>query len=138
MEISGQCHCGAISFRARVDPEKTLACHCTDCQAFSGAPYRVVLPVPLADVAMTGSPKAYVKTADSGSRRAQAFCPECGTQLYACDADNPSVLNLRLGCVNERDRLPPKVQIWARSAMPWLHDMAALPAHEKGLSSPRR
>ena len=38
---------------------------------------------------MKGIPKAYVKVADSGNRRAQALCPGCVTQLYATEAATP-------------------------------------------------
>lgn len=136
MQISGQCHCGAISFTAQADPAKVLVCHCADCQQFSGAPFRAVLPVPADQVQIVGQPKVYVKVAESGNRRAQAFCPECGTQLYATEPDAPKVLGLRLGCVNERAQLKPAVQIWGSSAMPWLADLHHTPTHTKGLASP--
>jgi len=137
MNISGQCHCGAISFTALVDPGKALVCHCSDCQQFSGGPFRAVLPTPVAQVQLKGQPKHYVKLAASGNRRAQAFCAECGTQLYATEADTPKTLNLRLGCVNERAQLPPQVQIWCQSAMPWLGALPGLPRHGQGTASPR-
>ena len=136
MQITGQCHCGAISFKATVDPTKVLVCHCADCQRFSGGPFRAVLPTPVEQVAISGAAKHYVKVAESGNRRAQAFCAECGTQLYATEADVPGVLNLRLGCVNERAELAPKSQIWGVSAMPWLATLHTVPVHSKGLSSP--
>jgi hypothetical protein len=137
MHITGQCHCRAISFTALVDPAKVVACHCTDCQAFSGAPFRAVIPTPVADVVMTGTPSQYVKVAASGARRVQAFCGTCGTQLYASEPDAPQVLNLRLGCVNERAQLPPAVQIWGQSAMPWLPALPSVPMHVAGFASPR-
>lgn len=136
MHVTGSCHCGAISFTALVDPQKVLICHCADCQNFSGAPFRAVLPTPVEHVALKGEPRHYVKVAESGNRRAQAFCPECGTQLYACAAEAPTVLNLRLGCVRERAALVPQVQIWGESAMPWLGQVAQLPLHVKGTGSP--
>ena len=136
MQITGQCHCGAITFKATVDPKKVLVCHCTDCQRISGAPFRAVLPTPVEDVTISGTAKHYVKVADSGNRRAQAFCAECGTQLYATEAEAPKVLNLRLGCVNERAELMPQKQMWGESAMPWLGQLPALPVHGKGLASP--
>ena len=136
MRITGQCHCGAISFTATVDPTKVLVCHCADCQQFSGGPFRAVLPTPVESVAMTGEAKHYVKVAASGSRRVQAFCAECGTQLYATEPDAPTTLNLRLGCVNERAQLAPSVQIWGQSALPWLARIATLPFHIQGLASP--
>ena len=135
MHISGQCHCGAISFTALVDPNKVIACHCTDCQVFSGAPYRAVLPTRSEDVRWNGTPQQYIKVAASGNRRTQAFCAQCGTQLYASDPDSPTVLNLRLGCVSERAQLPPVVHIWGQSALPWVPVPAGAPFHAQGLNS---
>jgi hypothetical protein len=136
MHITGQCHCGAISFSAVVNPLKVIACHCTDCQAFSGAPFRAVVLVPAEDVSLIGEPKQYIKVATSGNRRAQAFCAECGTHLYATEADAPKTMNIRLGCINERAQLPPAVQIWGKSAVPWLHAISSVPAHSAGMASP--
>jgi len=136
MQITGQCHCGAISFTATVDPTKVVVCHCTDCQQFSGAPFRAVLPTPVENVSLNGKPKHYVKVAASGNRRVQAFCAECGTQLYATEFGSSKVLGLRLGCVNERAQLAPSVQVWGQSALPWLASLTMLPIHEKGHASP--
>jgi hypothetical protein len=136
MHITGQCHCGAVSLTAEVDPNRVIACHCADCQTFSGAPFRAVIAVPAEKVSLVGNPKQYVKVAASGNRRAQVFCGECGTQLYATEPDTPRTLNIRLGCVNERAQLPPAVQIWGQSAMPWLQTLSSIPIHSAGTSSP--
>ena len=136
MNITGQCHCGQISFTALIDPNKIIACHCTDCQAFSGAPFRAVAPTAVENVKMMGTPKFYIKTADSGNPRAQAFCGNCGTQLYATEPDTPKVIGFRLGCVNERALLKPTIQIFGNSAMLWLKDLHTVPHHQTGLSSP--
>lgn len=136
MQIHGQCHCGAVRFTAFIDPDKVFACHCSDCQVISGGPFRAVVPVPVEQVQMQGSARHYVKVAASGNRRAQAFCPDCGTQLYATEADTPKVMNIRLGCVAERALLAPRVQVWRSSAMPWLHDLDATPGFTRGRDSP--
>ena len=136
MQVSGQCHCGAFSFTALIDPKRILVCHCAVCQQFSGAPFRAVIPTPVSQVQVNGSPKLYVKTAASGNRRAQAFCEQCGTHVYATEADEPKVLNLRVGCIKERAQLAPTVQIWGQSAMPWLDGLSQRPLHAQGLTSP--
>lgn len=136
MKISGQCHCGAISFRAEADAARVFACHCADCQIISGGPFRAVVPVPVEQVELQGKPKNYVKVAASGNRRAQAFCGDCGTQLFATEADEPKTLNFRLGCVNERAQLKPVLQVWRSSAMPWLPELDSAPAHARGKDSP--
>jgi hypothetical protein len=95
-----------------------------------------VIPTPTENVKMAGEPQHYVKTAASGNRRTQAFCGDCGTNLYAAEPELPKVMNLRLGCVNERARLAPTAQIWGNSAMPWLKTLQSVPHHEAGMTSP--
>ena len=67
MKVQGACHCGLISYEAEVDPERVGLCNCTDCQVLSGTAYRVSVTVPAAGFRLlSGKPRGYVKTADSG------------------------------------------------------------------------
>lgn len=127
MHIDGSCHCGAVSFSAEIDPGRVVICHCTDCQSLSGAPFRVLVPAPIEGFSVRGTTKSYVKVAESGNRRAQVFCPECGTSLWSAAPENPSVVNVRLGSVRQRAELRPRAQLWQRSAMPWLADLPSIP-----------
>ena len=127
MQVNGACHCGSISFTAEIDPARVMVCHCSDCQVLSGAPFRAVATSPISKFHLRGAPKSYVKVAQSGNRRAQVFCPDCGTPLYATAPENPTSVVIRLGCVAERSQLAPAVQIWQHSALPWLSELAALP-----------
>lgn len=77
MDVHGSCHCGTITFTARVDPARVSICHCADCQQLTGSAYRVAVQADRAGFRLLGgTPRIYVKTAESGARRAQAFCPE--------------------------------------------------------------
>ena len=133
MKIDGGCHCGHITYQAEIDPEKVLICHCTDCQTLSGSVFRTAAPTGEDTFKLlTGELKIYVKTAESGNKRAQAFCPECGTPIYASSVgEGPKVHNLRVGTVRQRAALVPKLQIWARSEQPWIGDLAAIGKVEK-------
>ena len=133
MKIDGACHCGAIRFEAETEPGSAGICHCTDCQTMSGTAFRtIVTATPGSLRLVSGEPKTYVKTAESGNRRTMAFCATCGTQLWACNADgNPARVNIRTGTLRQRTELPPRRQIWFRSAQPWLTDIASLPSIEK-------
>lgn len=134
MNITGGCHCGAIRYEAEIDPATAGICHCTDCQVLSGTAYRLTvraLPGTLRFVA--GAPRIYVKTAESGRQREQAFCERCGSPIYASSAgpDPKKIFSLRAGTIDQRAELRPLRQIWARSALPWVQDLHALPQHEK-------
>ncbi|MDP7546047.1 MAG: GFA family protein [Alphaproteobacteria bacterium] len=130
MKIDGGCHCGNITYEAVIDPEGVVVCHCTDCQALSGSAFRtVVFSLEDAFKLLSGEPKIYIKTAASGATRVQAFCPECGSQIYATSpGDGPKVHGIRLGTVRQRGELAPRKQVWHRSAQAWVVDLGAIPA----------
>jgi hypothetical protein len=44
MRIDGACHCGSITYRAKIDATRVDICHCTDCQILSGSVYRTTVP----------------------------------------------------------------------------------------------
>jgi hypothetical protein len=131
MRIDGGCHCGNLSYEAQIDPEKVGVCHCTDCQALTGSAFSLFVPVAKEAFRLRGRPKTYVKTAESGNRRAQAFCPECGSRIYASAEKDPQVFNLRVGTVRQRAQLKPKAQVWCRSALPWVMDLGTVKQHAK-------
>jgi len=126
MKIEGACHCGTITYEAVVDPDKVAVCHCSDCQTLSGSAFRTVVPAPKeAFTLRTGQPKIYVKTAESGAKRAQAFCPECGTPIYSSAVGDAQVFFIRVGTARQRAQLRPKSQIWCRSALDWVMDLGS-------------
>lgn len=123
MHVNGSCHCGAIEFEAEIDPTRVRICHCTDCQQLSGTAFRVTAPCDEnAFRLLRGEPKIYIKVADNGRRRQQAFCGNCGSPLYAT-SDEPAggrTLGLRVGALAQRNTLVPRRQFFARSTLPWL------------------
>jgi len=132
MKIHGGCHCGAITYEAEIDPNTVAVCHCTDCQTLSGSAFRVVVPAKREEfILLGGTPKLYVKTAETGRKRLQSFCSNCGTPIYSSDVENPPAFSIRLGTARQRADLPPKVQIWCRSALPWTTHLESVAHVEK-------
>ena len=125
MKIEGRCHCGQITYEAEVEPDTVSICHCTDCQTLTGTAFRTnVASLPGSFVLKSGTPKTYVKTAESGNKRVHAFCPDCGTPIYSAAIKDPPTYSLRVGGIKQRaDLYPPKRQIWCNSALPWAMDI---------------
>ena len=132
MKIEGGCHCGKISFSAEIDQEHIIICHCTDCQTLSGSVYRIVAPaIEGTFKLLSGDPKIYVKTAENGSKRAQAFCSDCGTPIYSApEGAGSSFFGIRVGAIKQRNQLIPKAQYWCRSAQTWAQDITSMPKLE--------
>jgi hypothetical protein len=128
VRVEGRCHCGEIAYEATVDPGRAGICHCADCQMLTGSSYRATVPAAKdAFVLRRGQPKIYVKTADSGAKRAHAFCPNCGSPVYSTAASDPQTYSLRIGCLRQRAELPPARQQWCDSALPWAMDLSRIP-----------
>lgn len=137
MDIDGACLCGAIRYEATIDPTRIRICHCVQCQVQSASAFRYGVLVPSERFRLlSGTPKRYVKTAESGKPRALAFCAECGTSLYGTSPTDPKEYSLRLGTARQRAQLAPTVQIWAGEAMPWLSGLASMPRIEKQSGRP--
>jgi hypothetical protein len=133
MKIDGRCHCGYISYEVEIDPETVMICHCTDCQTLSGSAFRTVAPTRQGTFnLLSGELKIYIKTGESGTKRPQAFCPECGTPIYSSVVGEGSKVHvIRVGTARQRDELVPKVQLWFRSAQRWLADLGSIPKIDK-------
>lgn len=132
MKIDGRCHCGQIAYEAEAEPGAVSVCHCGDCQMLTGSAFRANIQVAAETFRLLrGAPRIYVKTADSGAERAHAFCPDCGTPIYACALENPPTYSLRLGALTQRDALgAPKRQIWTKRRLAWVCEIAGVPAIE--------
>lgn len=123
MKVDGSCHCGAIRFEAEIDPDRVRICHCTDCQQLSGTAFRVTVVCQEGEFQiLRGTPKMYIKVAESGRRRQQMFCETCGSSLYTTSDEPPGHrrIGIRVGVLAQRRALVPKRQFYFRSALPWL------------------
>ena len=132
MRIDGRCHCGFITYEAEIDPEKVMICHCTDCQTLSGSAFpEVALTRPGGFKLLSGELKTYVKIGENGLKRPQTFCPECGSPIYSTsDAQGAKVYSIRVGTIRQRRDLAPRLQIWCRSSLPWITEIATVRGSE--------
>ncbi|MFD2238757.1 GFA family protein [Aureimonas populi] len=129
MDIDGSCHCGAVRYRARIDPGKVTICHCTDCQKLTGSPYRVSTIAARSDIELMGEePRTYVKHGDNGRPRHQLFCGRCGSPLFTHgEGEEAQEWGIRWGSISQRAELAPRDRIWCRSAPPWSGTIDTLP-----------
>ncbi|MBT3557446.1 MAG: GFA family protein [Rhodospirillales bacterium] len=132
MRIDGGCHCGHITYEAEINPDDVIICHCTDCQSISGAPYRTVVFTSSETFnLLSGELTVYIKTAQSGNKRTQNFCPKCGSHIYASNVgDGPMPYGVRVGTVHQRDQLVPKSQYFCGSAQNWVTDLSGIEKHD--------
>ena len=127
MHIDGGCHCGNITYEADINPEAVSLCHCSDCQTMTGTAYRVNVRVKKANFKLSGGKlKLYVKTAESGNKRTQAFCPECGTRMPHKIKTTDNML-IPAGVLDTDPVARPTNSIFWKSKAVWDHSPQELP-----------
>ena len=125
--LEGGCQCGKVRYRVTGAPLTLYACHCTECQKQSASAFGLSLWVKRSDLEiLSGEPKYWERSADSGNTTLCAFCPECGSRLFHAPSDDPEIYSLKGGSLDDISSLAPVGHIWVRSKQPWV-DLACLP-----------
>ena len=119
-EITGGCLCGAIRYAIDAAPLGGGYCHCRDCQYRSGGGPAAVIAFPRIRYRLTrGSPQPYWSESDRGVRVARFFCPVCGAGISALNENNPEIIPICVGSLDDPSIFKPVAHIWTRSAQPW-------------------
>ena len=120
-KIQGGCRCGAVRYTLALDVlPPTYACHCLDCQTWTGSAFSQQTFVPEVSLSVTGPLAVYEFTTPSGRSSIQRMCPVCHTRLYNTNSARPGVVVVRAGTLDRSDELDITAHIWVKRKQPWL------------------
>lgn len=129
MEIHGGCRCGAVRYTLALEAlPRTYACHCRDCQTWSGSAFSQQTFLAESSLSVTGPLATYVLTTPSGNTSTQRMCPVCHTRVYNSNSARPGVLVLRAGTLDRSDELDIAAHIWVKRKQRWLKLPPDVPA----------
>ena len=135
-EFSGGCACGATRYACSTAPLAMINCHCRDCQTARGGGYSPTVVVSADAFTVTsGEPKVFESGTESGNTARRAFCPDCGSPLYASSSGAPEYVGVLAGSLDDASWFSPSADMWVKSAQPWV---AMNPATAKFETSPPR
>ncbi len=120
--MEGGCTCGAVRYRMTSKPMFVHCCHCRWCQRETGASFALNSMIE-ADrvVLLRGSPEAVDTPSESGKGQKIVRCPDCHIALWSNYAGAGDALHfIRVGTLDEPDRLTPDVHIYTSSKQPWV------------------
>ncbi len=132
--IEGGCRCGRVRYRAALAGlPKAYACHCLDCQTWSGSAFSVQIVLPEDQLEVTGEPALFELAAPDGSRVSrQHACPACFTRVYNTNTRRPGLAVLRAGTLDASDRLAIAAHIWTKRKLAGIDIPAAIPSWPEG------
>lgn len=125
--------CGKIRYQLRTTPDIIYYCHCNDCKKSTGSAFHVGLVLEAADVdVLSGQPKGYTKTADSGNQMTRLFCDHCGSPLFTKDSGAPDNLVVKAGSLDNADHIKPIAELWTIHKSAWATINPDITSLEKG------
>lgn len=121
MGVTGGCRCGAVRYAVALPGMPTVyACHCTDCQTWSGSAFSQQFFLPGESLLVRGEVVEYRFVNPMRRVSVQRFCPVCHTRLYNTNMARPTIVNVRAGTLDRSSEVDVRTHIWWRSAQPWI------------------
>jgi hypothetical protein len=114
LEREGGCLCGAVRFKARVEPG-IGACHCMQCQRWTGGGPLFWVRARDLKLMTTGSPGTY-RASKWGER---VFCSTCGSTLWWKMQGKP-ITAVAVGLLDDQSGLSVAEEIFADCRPGWL------------------
>ena len=120
--LEGGCTCRHIRYRMESEPLFVHCCHCRWCQRETGASFALNAMIEAGRVTLlAGEPELVDTPSASGMGQRIARCPKCRVAVWSHYAGaGPVVRFVRVGTLDEPDRLPPDVHIFTASKQPWV------------------
>jgi hypothetical protein len=118
----GGCTCRHVRYRMMSRPLFVHCCHCRWCQRETGASFALNAMIEADRVELLeGEPEAVMTPSASGKGQKIWRCPRCRIAVWSNYAGAGDALRfVRVGTLDEPDRVPPDIHIFTMSKQPWV------------------
>jgi hypothetical protein len=136
MFFDGGCTCRFVRYRMTSRPMFVHCCHCRWCQRETGASFALNALIEADRVQLLQGEVAVIDTpSNSGKGQKISRCPRCHIAVWSNYAGAGDAIRfIRIGTLDEPDRLPPDIHIYTASKQPWViipPDVPAVPEYYK-------
>jgi hypothetical protein len=120
--FEGGCTCRLVRYRMTSKPLFVHCCHCRWCQRETGTAFALNAMIEADRVELlAGQPEAIMTPSASGKGQKIWRCPHCRIAVWSNYAGAGDALRfVRVGTLDEPDRLPPDIHIFTMSKQPWV------------------
>jgi hypothetical protein len=128
--LDGGCTCGEVRYRLSAEPMFVHCCHCRWCQRETGSAFALNALVESERVRLLkGTPEAVDTPSASGKGQIIVRCPRCRVAVWSHYAGlGKAVSFVRVGTLDEPDRVAPDIHIYTDSKQPWVVLPEGVPA----------
>jgi hypothetical protein len=132
--IEGGCRCGRIRYRVAAHQlPNAYACHCRDCQTWSGSAFAMQYITREEHFEVTGDPALFELVAPDGARTSrQRACPVCFARVFNTNTGRPGYAVVRAGTLDRSDELKIVAHIWTKRKVQGIDIPDGVPAWPEG------
>lgn len=117
----GGCTCRFVRYRMTTKPLVVHCCHCRWCQRETGTAFALNALIEGDRVHLLDGEVEVIDTpSSSGQGQKIARCPRCRIAVWSNYARGGPVRFVRVGTLDDPDRLPPDIHIFTASKQPWV------------------
>ena len=126
----GGCTCRQVRYRLTSKPMFVHCCHCRWCQRETGTAFALNAMIEADRVeTLAGDVEVVDTPSNSGKGQRISRCPSCRVAVWSnYSGAGDTVRFVRVGTLDEPDRLPPDIHIFTMSKQPWIMLPAGTPA----------
>lgn len=120
--FDGGCTCRCVRYRMTSKPLFVNCCHCRWCQRETGASFALNAIIEADRVTVLEGEVEVVNTpSNSGAGQNVLRCPRCRIALWSnYGGGGDTIRFVRVGTLDEPDRLPPDIHIFTTTKQPWV------------------
>lgn len=135
--MHGGCTCRAVRYRLLAEPMIVHCCHCRWCQRETGTAFALNAVIERDRIEVTGTPTMVATPSLSGRGQKIWRCPDCRVALWSHYPNaGDSIAFVRVGTLDDPDRLSPNVHIFTASKQPWVVLPEGAPAFAEFYADP--
>jgi hypothetical protein len=116
------CHCGQLRLEVEGDPFAVSICNCLDCQRRTGSAFGMQSGFKADQVQVTGRYNDYSRISTEADKKEHVFhfCPECGSQVFYTEPDDPDLIVVSTGSFADPSFPPPAESGYDSRRHPWV------------------
>ena len=120
--LTGGCTCRAVRYRLERPPLFVNCCHCRYCQRETGAAFAINASIETDAITSLGAAAEAVDIpTESGKGQRIMRCPKCRIAVWGHYlAIGEAISFVRVGTLDDPDRLPPDLHLFTESKQPWV------------------
>lgn len=129
-KMSGRCLCEAIVYQIEGELGPIFNCHCSKCRRWHGAAFRTRASIRKSQFKWLAG-EELLSRFKSSENVTKTFCSVCGSNLASFYENDPDLVGIPLGGLEQDPGSRPLAHMFAGSKAPWHEITDGLPQHDE-------